>query len=342
MRAEEVMAHLQPAAVLNRIESIMAGGFGIDRIVLRSGVQEIRIRELIQRSDRSSLPHRDPLGHLDNQQVDSLQALQKWLEEYERAQEEGGRAIFADTPMSRNLIGVCRKASAEKLLILVVGSWGIGKSYTFRKFATDYPMTLDRPGAAFISLVEADKGPAIYQKVDRALSMEETHVTRANSLYRNVPNRLRAGDVLIFDEGNYLFEKGAWKTVRDIYDNSEASIIINCNEVAVSDISAEGARIGAFMSRCRRFFFMEGNNEADVEKFMGARGYAGEDLIRAAVTIATKNDATGGLRGLSNALDEAEAIARAKGERVSAESLGKAHRAVSYWIQPKTVKRGRA
>ncbi len=293
-----------PETILGQLEAMISSGVNIGVITRATDVMEDQIHALLDAGNRArlgrpgdaSLPGRDVYDERLR-----LFAIHRWQAEFDRHHQEKSRA-YTEIPSSLYINGIAREAMEHKRLFHLIGGWGVCKTLTLKRFAMLHPMTHSNPGAAFLTLTEETRNVAkIYQLMADAIRLNEKFSTQGRSIGQRVCNALRPGDLLIVDEANYAFKHGTWSVLRDISDNSEASVLLVSNKESNGLVKDNQETLGAFLSRARSRF-LDKNDPKDGEVYLAAIGYTGPQWAKAGGDIVVRF----GMRGLVKAVEDAE------------------------------------
>ncbi|HRI90159.1 MAG TPA: AAA family ATPase [Accumulibacter sp.] len=315
-----------PVAILDRLESLIASGLNVGLVEKRTGISESTLHALLDDRERSSLgmvrrdnwfDERNPSkpGPLDNARRD-LHRLNAWMDADADERRKMAARQYTEIETGLYIAGLAMEALEKKRLFHLIGGYGICKTTTLQRFAGKHPMTHETPGAVFLALTEEDRTPAqVYRRVGEAIRISEKFQTRGRSLGQRVRNTLRPGDLVIVDEANYAFERGTWATLRDIFDSSQASLMMVSNTTSNGFVKRNQDELGAFLSRARTRL-IDRNQASDGERYARALGYTCPRIIAEAARIVTVRGANGGMRTLAKAFEDAEQMATQKGVAV--------------------------
>lgn len=303
-------------AILGRLESLLAGGLNIGFIEKKSGIREELIHALLNDKKRSELGNTVGAGHaleiLRAQEARSLFALLTWLDGYTSERKEKARE-YTEISTGMYISGLAMEALETKRLFHLIGGYGISKTKTLERFARMHPMSHETPGAAYFSLTDEDRTASqVYQRITDAMRINEKFVTRGRSIGQRVRNTLRTGDLLIVDEANYAFERGTWTTLRDIFDGSQASVLMVSNSTTNGFVKKHQEDLGAFLSRARTRP-IEKNAPEDGQDYAKALGYSCPMIIEEAGKMVSRKGPNGGMRFLAKAFEDADLKALKKG-----------------------------
>jgi DNA transposition AAA+ family ATPase len=316
-----------PVAILGRLESLIASGLNIGLIEKRTGISESTLHALLDDSDRASLgtesrvdlfysgKYPRPPGPLDSASHD-LYRLNAWMDAATDERRKMAAREYTEIETGLYITGLAMEALKKKRLFHLTGGYGIGKTATLERFAAKHAMTHEIPGAAYLALTAEDRTtPQVYRRVGEAIRISEKFQTRGRSLGQRVRNTLRPGDLVIVDEANYAFERGTWATLRDIFDSSQASLMMVSNTTANGFVKQNQDELGAFLSRAR-MRHIDKNEASDGERYARALGYTCPRIIAEAARIVTVRGPNGGMRTLAKAFEDAEQMAVRKGVAV--------------------------
>lgn len=324
--------------ILGRLESMLASGTHIEYIAMRSGISEGALNALLGEKKRSSLGRMEnegswPIGPENRtHERERLLQLEAWIAAHDTERRQLARE-YTEIETGLYIAGLALEALHKKRLFHLIGGWGISKTKTVERFASQHPMTHETPGAVYLSLTSEDRTVAqVYQRLNDVLRISEKYQTSGRSKGQRVRNAFRPGDLLIVDEFNYALSYGNWTTFRDIYDISPASLMLVSNITSNGFVKAHQDELGAFLSRARTRT-IEGNVKADGEKYAASLGYSCERIIQEAGRIVTSKGQAGGMRFLTKALEDAEQIAIKRGVAVNVTILREAAKINSVFFK---------
>lgn len=324
-----------PLAILGRLEALIAGGMNIGMIEKRTGIDESLLNAVLDHKDRDGLGgHKGVYGFESNARSENelLTNVAQWLEIYDEEIREKARH-YTEIPTGFYIEGIAMEAMESKRLFHLIGAFGISKTKTLERFAQLHPMTHETPGAAYLSLTDEDKKfTQVYQRVSDAMRINEKFVTRGRSIGQRVRNTLRPGDLLIVDEANYAFKHDTWPTLRDIFDGSDASMLIVSNPTANGFVKKHQGDLGAFLSRARTRM-IDGNERNDGTEYAAAIGYTCPKIIDEAGKMVCRPGPSGGMRFLAKAFEDAETKARAENKVVDVALLREAAKMNSVFFR---------
>lgn len=320
--------------IFRRLESIISSGLNIGAIERMSGLSEQTLHAFLDAKDRTEIGEARRTLNSDGEEDDwvCLYRLESWLNAYDLQRHERARK-YTEIETGLIISGLGMDAMEKKRLFHLIGAYGICKTLTLKRLAEKYPMTHETPGCVYVELVDEDRNAGqVYQRISDAMRIHEKVASRGRSLGQRVRNTLRSGDLIVADNANYAFDYGTWRALQDIYDGSEASLLIVSNPTANGFVKKNQEDLGAFLSRARTRH-ISGNSEADGTAYARAIGYTCEKIIAEAGKIVVKKNETGGMRTLAKAFEDAEQTARAKHRPVDAAMLREAAKINSVFFR---------
>lgn len=295
------------------------------RILVETGLHEEALRSLLQRTPPPEQPTVMNAGQFRSVAAwnEALGTLANWLKE--DARQRKSAPGHAPTPTLRAIYSVLVEAMDHALLPVIIGSYGIGKSYAAEVLVEERPRTPSQPGAVLVELRSEDNTvPKCIETVLRRLR----HDSRGEGGYAALCRVLRPGDLLILDEAQRLADCSGGRmveVVRDLWKDTGAGVALIGNPVMKKGKGGSGIvdndLYGAFLNRAEVHDFTKGNTRADVEAWMVWKGFAGKALVDKLCALALKpsRGQFGGLRELEKLF--AEVMRRSAGESVTAERL---------------------
>lgn len=206
----------------------------------------------------------------------------------------------------------CLQAHKQKILSIMVGDVGMGKSVASINIAAAYPKTTRTPGFIYLQLDESHAKPlAFLMALYEALPGSRSGIAqRIEVLIRAVSSLLVWGDVIILDESNKLFQpvRGAreartLQVIRDLYEKSNASFVLLGNPVFRKHWSNAEDDLHASISRAR-YGDLGHTTIEDVDIWFEWKGLSGKKLRDACVKLAARPGPRGGLRNLEILIDQ--------------------------------------
>lgn len=144
---------------------------------------------------------------------------------------------------------------------------------------------------------------------------------------------MHPGDVLVGDEINYLIDAKSFPVLRDIFDNTPASLVLAVNPV---DWAFDGKdHMQAFMSRTRQTH-ISSNTVEDANAVMDSLGLTDNALRNAAARVITRRGELGSARGLYLVLEEAFDKAERVGRALDAKTFIQAAKDTGRWPKEKS------
>ena len=179
------------------------------RILVETGLHEEALRSLLQRTPPPEQPTVMNAGQFRSVAAwnEALGTLANWLKE--DARQRKSAPGHAPTPTLRAIYSVLVEAMDHALLPVIIGSYGIGKSYAAEVLVEERPRTPSQPGAVLVELRSEDNTvPKCIETVLRRLR----HDSRGEGGYAALCRVLRPGDLLILDEAQRLAECSGGRT----------------------------------------------------------------------------------------------------------------------------------
>lgn len=293
------------------------------RVLVETGIKEEVLRALL---DRKAPLQQRPVGFIytlvyETEWRDALGKLAAWLQG--DVLRRKGTSGHAPTPTLKAIYSVLTEAMDHALLSVVVGSYGIGKSFGAERLVEARPRSPHQPGAVLVELRSKDN---TVQKCIETLLKRLRHDTHGEGGYAELCRLLRPGDLLVLDEAQRLTNCGGGEmveVVRDLWKDTGGGIALIGNPVMKKggDGIVGNDLYGAFLSRAEVHDFSKGNTRTDVEAWMLWKGLSGKVLADKLVKLATEapRGEYGGLRELEKLV--ALALRRHPGEVVSVVML---------------------
>ena len=295
------------------------------RILVETSLHEEALRSLLQRTPPPEQPTCVNAGQFRSVAAwrEALGTLANWLKE--DARQRRYAPGHAPTPTLRAIYSVLAEAMEHGLLPVIIGSYGIGKSYAAEVLVEERPRTPSQPGAVLVELRSEDNTvPKCIETILRRLR----HDSHGEGGYAALCRVLRPGDLLILDEAQRLSECSGGRmveVVRDLWKDTGAGVALIGNPVMKKGKGGSGIvdndQYGAFLNRAEVHDFTKGNTRADVEAWMIWKGFTGKALAEKLCALALKpsRGQFGGLRELEKLF--AEVMRRSHGEAATAERL---------------------
>ena len=293
------------------------------RILVETGIREEALRSLLDRVPPPKEGRFVPAGMFPNEKKwrDALHKVLAWLQE--DAQQRKAAPGHAPTPTLKGIYSVLAEAMDHALLPVIIGSYGMGKSFAAEVLVQERPRSRNQPGAVLVELRSEDNTVA---KCIETILRRLRHDTHGDGGYAGLCRVLRRGDLLILDEAQRLTKCGNGamvEIVRDLWKDTGAGIALIGNPVMKKggDGIIGNELYGAFLNRAEVHDFTKGTTQADVEAWMLWKGLAGKALADKLVCVAVKpsRGQFGGLRELEKLFGQ---VARHHpGEAVTAEML---------------------
>lgn len=314
--------------VLGKVEALLSSGMNIVQLGMLTGLGETAIGNLLSHKPREGIGF-NKHGYEIRREAEPLRRLDSWL----KANPNFGGVRFphANMPTSRRIEAVVNRALAKKSNEVIVSPWGVGKSYELKRLAKAEPMTRTRPGILFVPFTRDDSNPAaVYRKIADFMGIEASFASKGRTIAQQVRDVFRPGDVLAGDEINYLIDSKTFPVLRDIYDNTPASLVLAVNPV---DWVFDGKdHMQAFLSRARQTH-IPGNTIEDATAVLDSLGLTDYALRSAAGKVITKKGEMGGARGLYIVLEEAFDKAERSGHALDAKTFIQAAKDTGRWIR---------
>ena len=144
---------------------------------------------------------------------EALGTLANWLKE--DARQRKSAPGHAPTPTLRAIYSVLVEAMDHALLPVIIGSYGIGKSYAAEVLVEERPRTPSQPGAVLVELRSEDNTvPKCIETVLRRLR----HDSRGEGGYAALCRVLRPGDLLILDEATSALDTESERAIQSALD----------------------------------------------------------------------------------------------------------------------------
>jgi DNA transposition AAA+ family ATPase len=288
----EKRLHDKAEPLIRRLEALLAKAWTLSRIRAESGLRAKDIDHLLGRSrilaDHIQCSHDWTLSSADA----AAERLARWLDEVAQVG-DAETPTYADTPTHVELYNLMIDASTKKRLVVIVGGYGVGKTSAAERAATDCPRVLSTPGLVLFRASETDRTIAQFLRRLYLRLVNREDVPATVDLMGEIRKLLRAGDVVVIDEGSLLASCGGGRVVeviRELYDTCPASWVLLGNErVTKSGNLLDTKLYGAFASRARVFptQFLY-TSAADVEAYMRWRGLEGVRLRQVLVKLFAK------------------------------------------------------
>ena len=296
-----------------------------NRILIETKLQEVELRALLDR-----VPPPQQATALNAGQFCSVDAwraalgvLVEWLKEDSRQRKAAPG--HASTPTLRAIYSVLLEAMDHALLPVIIGSYGIGKSYAAEVLVDERPRSPGNPGAVLVELRSEDN---TVSKCIETILRRLRHDSHGEGGYAGLCRVLRRGDLLILDEAQRLAKCGDGRMVeviRDLWKDTGAGIALIGNPVMKRGKGGDGIvdneLYGAFLNRAEVHDFTKGNSRADVEAWMLWKGLSGKSLADklAALALKPSRGQFGGLRELEKLFSQV--ARRNSGQPVTAEMI---------------------
>jgi DNA transposition AAA+ family ATPase len=294
--------NLRPSAedVRARVEGIVAAGFSLTRLSVETGIPEDRLQRYL--ADDLSIGPSRIAGHRSSTE-DEFNTIVTWLEEEDES--KSGNVGYAATPTFQAIQAAMQLAVAGRLLVAITGGVGIGKSEAAKAFVSSRPRGHLRPGAVRVEFSDTDdRSSAALARIYAALSRSgyggRMRGDASTAMLAAIEGALRPGDCLVLDECNYL--RASADAVRSLYDRIHIPIVMIGNPDFGRGIFGTGSTFEALANRAIRRDFPR-STEEDVDAWLSWKGVSGIKLRRAAVAIACRPGATGGLRTLAQVFE---------------------------------------
>lgn len=295
------------------------------RILVETGMHEEALRSLLDRTPPPEQPKCMNAGQIRSVEAwrEALGKLVEWLKA--DAQQRKAAPGHAPTPTLKAIYSVLVEAMDHALLPVIVGSYGIGKSYAAEVLVGERPRTPSQPGAVLVELRSEDN---TVSKCIETILRRLRHDSHGEGGYAGLCRVLRRGDLLILDEAQRLAKCADGRmveVVRDLWKDTGAGIALIGNPVMKRGKGGEGIvdneLYGAFLNRAEVHDFIKGNTRADVEAWMLWKGLTGKVLANKLSDLALKpsRGRFGGLRELEKLF--AQVARRNPGETVTAGTM---------------------
>lgn len=204
------------ASVIAAVEARLAAGYPTRKLEVETGLKMPDIRVFIE--DESRINRRYVgWGGCKEAEVDAdlalIDKLANWLAETGQDAAPGS----AETPTYKQIYGFITSAHWRRDLIAITGDVGIGKSRAAIDYAAANPRRHKTAGAVRVQFDKTHRKPAAaLETIAEALSAVSGNAYRTGNMMRVIGELLSDGDLLIFDECNYLTESA--DIARDIHE----------------------------------------------------------------------------------------------------------------------------
>lgn len=293
------------ARVLAAVEARLAAGYSTRKMEVETGLKMADIRVFIE--DESRINRRYVgWGGCDETEVDAdlslIDKLANWLAETGQDAATGS----AETPTYKRILQWIENAHVRRDLIAITGDVGIGKSRAAVDYAAAHPRRHNTAGAVRIQFDKTHRKPAAaLETIAEALSAASGKAYRTGKIMRDIGDLLSDGDLLIFDECNYLTESA--DIARDIHEKFGVGVVMIGNPDFDKTVWSKKGSFSALASRTTHFRFSH-TEEEDVDAWLQWCGLTGSaSLRRACVDIAARPGENGGLRTLGKIIDQCRA-----------------------------------
>lgn len=267
--------------LVQQVESMLTQGFPLARLRSETGLPRAGVENLLGRkAPRIGSFAMESVWSLDGMAA-TVERLREWLDE--RAGVEDETAKYAETPTLQAIASQCLEAADDKRITVIVGGFGIGKTFAANAAVSQQPRRHDGPGLLRYEMSIEDKTVArlLERLYARLINREARPLAGAG--IDEVSKLLRRGDVVIIDECQRLADcaRGAGiEVIRELYDGTAASFVLLGNEALTKRGGVLDEKLyGAFGSRARVFpwqFLYPA--EEDIDAFMVWRGVSGTHL----------------------------------------------------------------
>lgn len=290
--------------IVGRINRYIAAGVGVSRIAAEceSGFTRSQLETMLSEEPLDSTRVRSQWWD-DPETMSHLIALKKWADEEDAA--DLGREDHAETPVFKQVYGICTMAMKSRGLYAITGMYGIGKTFAARRFAFDYARRPNEAGAVYFLFSPGAKGDV--GVLDAVLEALDPHgLTKGNvqAKLNRILSMVRPGDFIIADECGIPAQRGTGLRFMS-YINEQAGIpvLMIGNPEFHGQIWGKRHEYDALASRARHIA-LGMNSEEDVEAFMDWRRLSGKGLRAAMVKVAQVPGRDGGIRSVESCLDE--------------------------------------
>lgn len=279
--------------VMLQVESRLASGVSRNHLIVVSGIRQDDLGALLE---RRKIGRR---GESDDETGRAIGALKIWLADAAEAEAKLASG-FAVTPTFQAIQGIIERARRGRRIVSIIGGVGVGKSEAAKAYAADNPRTHRQPGAVRVEFARGDDNlTAAYARILGALEGEKGRAYRSGEMRDAVAGLCRNGDVLLLDECNNL--RDAAEMCRDLWALGVPVVMLG-NPVYGKSVYGKGSTFDALASRALPHYF-DVSTEDDVNAWLAWAGLGGVALRRAAVALACRPGANGGLRSLALLVD---------------------------------------
>lgn len=283
-------------SVIAAVEARLAAGYSTRKLEVETGLRMADVRGIIE---DQSIDRRLYCGEADRALIAKLA---DWLAETGQDAAPGS----AETPTYRQIYQLISHAHWRRDLIAITGDVGIGKSRAASDYATANPRRHRASGAVRVQFDKTHRKPAAaLETIAEALSAAGGNAYRTGNIMRVIGELLSDGDLLIFDECNYLTESA--DIARDIHEKYGVAVVMIGNPDFGKTVWSKKGGFAALASRTTRFDF-SCTTEEDVDAWLQWCGLTGSAILRrACVDIAARPGDSGGLRTLGKIVDQCRA-----------------------------------
>lgn len=290
--------------IVGRINRYIAAGVGVSRITAEceSGFKRSQLETMLSEKPLDSTRVYGQWWD-DPETMSHLIALKKWADEEDAA--DLGREDHAETPIFKQVYGICTMAMKSRGLYAITGMYGIGKTFAARRFAFDYARRPNEAGAVYFDFSPGAKGDAgVLEAVLEALDPHGLIKGNVQAKLNRILSLVRPGDFIIADECGIPAQRGTGlRFMSYINERAGIPVLMIGNPEFHGEVWGKRHEYDALASRTRHIAL--GTNSAeDVEAFMDWRRLGGKGWREAMLTVAKLPGRDGGIRALDRCLDE--------------------------------------
>ncbi len=263
----------------------------------------------VRPSTFSQLRNHNYTGNVAGYAVECLRILAFW-HELDRAPRDPD---YQPTGAARRVRGALRKAHVQRVLAVICGPSGIGRTYAARQYCKETPqavMVTATPGATSYDLL-GDIADAI------GIECRGTVHRRVRDISARLAGSAR---LIIVDEAGLLSES-ALHALRHVHDNARVGLVLLCTEAFFTRLDAaqgKGTLADQFRSRVTYKVSLGKLGREDIEMMLGGYRLAPE------AASAARLGAAGNTRRLVRGMTAAQDLARGNGGRLTAEVVSAA------------------
>ena len=295
-------------AVIQRLEKAVAMGDTLQALHRNTGVEIENLERLRRRMkwDCDETNRQSP--------VDAITALKSHFGREDDVCVTPAQSL-AFTETYELIQGLLESAQQKRRFIAITGDVGIGKTMAAKAYANNFPKTHRRPGALYLKFSgdHASRVAAMRHILAALPGNGQSHPKHADAMFNEIKARLRPGDLLVFDECNYLAgKKGsggeAVDLIRDLYDEGTAAIVMFGNTEFQGRVWGKDDAFAPLVSRITHYTLGQTSEDDVIAWFKWKWPHLPADgpLLKACMRLATRSGAKGGLRTLAVVVEEFE------------------------------------